>query len=54
MEPVWKKFEGEIGEDLIDAALRRQQRQLTQTGPRHAGGAARLIALGRRARSRKG
>ena len=22
MEPVWKKFEGDIGHDLIDAALK--------------------------------
>ena len=22
MKPVWKKFEGEIGKDLIDAALK--------------------------------
>lgn len=22
MEPVWKKFEGDIGRDLIDAALK--------------------------------
>jgi C4-dicarboxylate-binding protein DctP len=22
MEPVWKKFEGDIGQDLIDAALK--------------------------------
>jgi hypothetical protein len=30
MKPVWTKFEGDIGKDLIDAAVASERRQLKQ------------------------